>query len=65
MDIFTRRGDAWERDFEEHHQRGYTAEELTAWLADAGFTDIRTYGDCVMRRAKADEGRIYFYCVRK
>lgn len=65
VDLFRRRGDVWERDFEEHHQRGYTVEELTAWLRAAGFADIRTFGDCRMRRAKPDEGRIYFYCVRK
>ena len=66
MDIFRRRSDdSWERDFELHRQRGYTAEELTAWLKQAGFTNIRTYGDGVMRAPKTGEQRIYFTAIRK
>lgn len=56
---------AWERSFEEHHQRAYTAEELTQWLRDAGFTAIRTCGDGKLRRPDENEGRIYFSCIRK
>ena len=66
MDIFRRNeDDSWERDFEEHRERGYTVEELTAWLQEAGFTNIRTYGDGVMRAPKANEQRIYFTAIRK
>ena len=57
--------DAFERGFEEHHQRAYSVEELTAWLEAAGFGKIRTYGDCAMRRPGENEGRIYFSCIRK
>ena len=65
MDIFTRNeDDTWERDFEEHHQRAYTVEELTQWLTDAGFTNIRTYGDCKMTSPKEKEQRIYFTAIR-
>ena len=66
VDLFRPDGDGrWTRDFEEHHQRGYSVEELTAWLTEAGFTKIRTYGDCVLRRPKDGEDRIYFSCIRK
>jgi len=66
VDIFRRAEDgAWERSFEEHHQRAYTVEELTAWLKAAGFTSIRTYGDQKMKRPGENEGRIYFSCIRK
>ncbi len=66
MDIFRRNeDDTWERDFELHRERGYTVEELTAWLKDTGFTDIRTYGDGVMCAPKANEQRIYFTAIRK
>ena len=66
VDIFRlREDDTWERSFEEHHQRAYTAQELTQWLEEAGFTAIRTYGDRKLRRPDADEGRIYFSCIRK
>ena len=66
LDIFRlRRDGAWERSFEEHHQRAYTVSELTAWLDAAGFTAIRTHGDGKLTRPKEDEGRIYFSCIRK
>ena len=66
MDIFRRNpDDSWERDFELHRQRGYTVEELTTWLKEAGFTEIRTYGDGVMRTPKDGEQRIYFTAIRK
>jgi len=65
MDIFTRgEEDVWHRDFEEHHQRAYEVEELRRWLEEAGFTQIRTYGDCKMRSPSQQEQRIYFTAVR-
>lgn len=66
MDIFRQRTDgAWERETELHRQRAYTVEELTTWLTEAGFGDIRTYGDMRLRRPREDEQRIYISCVRK
>lgn len=65
MDIFTRsEDDTWERACEEHHQRAYTVEELTEWLREAGFVNIRTYGDCRMSAPREGEQRIYFTAVR-
>ena len=65
MDIFTRmEDDAWERDFEEHRQRAYEVEELRSWLLEAGFTHIRTYGDCRMSAPRENEQRIYFTAIR-
>lgn len=65
VDIFREQGGAWERSFEEHHQRAYTVDELTEWLKAAGFAAIRTYGDQKMKRPDKNEGRIYFSCIRK
>ena len=66
MDIFTRvDDDVWERSQETHRERIYSLEELTGWLKAAGFTSIRTYGDGVMRKPRADEQRIYFTAIRK
>lgn len=66
VDLFTRRADgAWERETEYHRQRYYSVSDLTQWLAEAGFTDIRTYGDCRLRRPNETDGRIYFSAVRK
>ena len=65
MDIFTRLDDdTWERDFEEHRQRAYEVEELRQWLLEAGFTRIRTYGDCRMSAPREKEQRIYFTAIR-
>ena len=66
MDLFRRRKDgAWQRSTEVHRQRSYTVEQLTAWLTEAGFGDIRVYGDMRMRRPREDEQRVYISCIRK
>jgi ubiquinone/menaquinone biosynthesis C-methylase UbiE len=65
MDLFQLTEDgSWERTLEIHKERAYTVEELTEWLREAGFTDIRTYGDMKLRRPAENEQRIYFSCVR-
>lgn len=65
MDIFTKRTDgAWERSVEQHRQKAYEVEELRAWLLEAGFTHIRTYGDCRMSAPREGENRIYFSAIR-
>lgn len=66
MDLFFHREDgAWDRQTELHRQRAYTVAQLTDWLTEAGFGDIRVYGDMRLRRPRDDEQRIYFSCVRK
>lgn len=66
MDLFTRRPDgSWSRAGEEHRQRGYEVDELRTWLMEAGFTRIRTYGDCRMSAPKEHEQRIYFSAIRE
>ena len=59
-----RRG-SWDRNFELHRQRGYSVEQLTQWLEEAGFTEIRTWGDGKLRRPVPGEDRVYFTCIRK
>ena len=66
VDLFTRRAyGSWERETEFHRQRYYSVETLTQWLADAGFGNIRVWGDCRSRRPNETDGRIYFSCIRK
>ena len=48
MDLFQRKGNLWERSFEEHREYAYSADQLVGFLKDAGFTHIRVYGDCRM-----------------
>ncbi len=59
MDLFQRKGDLWTRSFEEHQEYAYSAEELTAYLKEAGFSHIRIYADRRMEPPREGEQRIY------
>ena len=59
MDLFQRKGNLWERSFEEHCEYAYSAEQLVGYLKDAGFTHIRVYGDRRMEAPGEGEQRIY------
>lgn len=66
VDLFRLRGDgAWERDFEEHRERAWEAEELRWYLTEAGFADPVITGDLSMRSPAADEDRWIVRCVRE
>ncbi len=60
MDIFRKVGQHWERGEELHEEYAYTTEELAAYLKEAGFRDIKQYGNLKLRRPKAGEDRIFF-----
>lgn len=61
MDIFTRQqGDLWLRQEEVHEEYAYTPEELTSYLEEAGFTDIRQFGELSMRAPRPGAQRIFF-----
>ena len=59
MDLFQRRGDLWQRSFEEHREYAYSAEQLTAWLREAGFTKIEVFGDRCLQAPGPGEQRIF------
>ena len=66
VDLFRREKDGrYRRSTELHRQRYYALEELTQWLREAGFGNIRVYGDCRLRRPAEGEQRIYFCCTRE
>lgn len=50
----------WNRGEELHRERAYSLEELTAMLAEAGFCDIRLFGDQKMRPPRPGEQRVFF-----
>lgn len=60
MDLFQRHGNVWHRSFEEHCEYAYSAQQLTAYLREAGFTDIAIYADRKMQAPGPEEQRIYF-----
>lgn len=59
MDLFQRKGNVWQRSFEEHLEYAYSADQLTGFLRDAGFTDIAVYGDRKFADPEPGEQRIY------
>ena len=63
VDLFRlRRDGAWERDYEEHRERAWSVEELSEFLADAGFTKVKITGDMKTGKPKEDEQRLIFHC---
>ena len=59
MDLFQRRGEVWERSFEEHQEYAYSADQLVGYLKAAGFTGIRVYADRSFQLPREGEQRIY------
>lgn len=43
-----------------HRERAYTTEELTAMLRQAGFSQIRIFGELKMRPPVDGEQRVFF-----
>lgn len=64
MDIFQKRGKLWQRSREEHLEYAYRVDELTQWLADAGFTNVRAYADRKLEAPAPDEQRIFIAAQR-
>ena len=62
MDIFRLDEETglWERGEEFHQERAYTIEELTGFLQQAGFRDIKVYGNRKLRPPVPDEDRVFF-----
>lgn len=59
MDLFQRQGDVWKRSFEEHKEYAYSAQQLTDYLRQAGFTRIEVYADRRFAQPGPNEQRIY------
>ena len=59
MDLFQRKGELWERSFEEHQEYAYSQQQLTTYLRQAGFTSVEVYGDGQFRDPLPGEQRIY------
>ena len=65
VDLFRLQADgAWERDYEEHRERAWSAAELTELLSAAGFERIRITGDLSERAPKDTEDRWIVRCRR-
>lgn len=63
MDVtfFVREEDGrYRRIREEHRQRAHAQEELCAWLEEAGFVHVRTYGEMREDAPRSDDLRIHY-----
>lgn len=60
FDIFSREGSLWRRAQETHEERIYPLETLRRMLAEAGFSEIKTYGDFAFSPVKGGEDRVFF-----
>ena len=60
-----RQGKLWQRSFEQHCEYAYEPDELTAWLTEAGFVNIRQFGDRRLEAPTPQEQRIYFCAEKK
>lgn len=60
MDLFQRQGNVWHRSFEEHLEYAYSAQQLSGYLKDAGFTAIEVFADRCFCEPAPTEQRIYF-----
>ena len=61
MDLFTRRGRLWQRDFEEHVEYAHEPAALETLLRAAGFTDIEVRQD----GPQSDRGRVFILATRE
>ena len=59
MDLFRRKGNLWERSYEEHREYAYSATQLVGYLKQAGFTHIQVFGDRRLEAPAEGEQRIY------
>jgi len=65
IDLFRRQGKHWHRSFEEHKEYAYTTGELEQYLRDAGFTNIKFYGDRRMSPPQPGEQRIFITACKE
>lgn len=65
LTFFLRREDGlYTRFIETHFQRAHQAQELAAWLQEAGFRDVSVYGNRTLRAPQAGAERIHLAAIR-
>ena len=52
----------YDKHEERHLQRAYTEEEILDMLEEAGFSDIKVYGDFTFEQPEEDCERVFFVC---
>ncbi|HWR23543.1 MAG TPA: class I SAM-dependent methyltransferase [Feifaniaceae bacterium] len=64
LTLFVENGGLYERFDERHVQRAHSVRELTGWLKEAGFTDVRAYEAFTLAAPKDTAERIQFAAVK-
>lgn len=54
----------WRRSCEEHRERAWDPETLQAWLKEAGFEQVRLFGDLRTTAPGPEESRLIFRCEK-
>lgn len=65
IDLFQRQGKLWRRSFEEHREYAYSVAQLTEYLCQAGFTNVKVYGDKTHRPPEPGEQRIFITACKE
>ena len=60
LTFFVKEGELWRRFCESHLQRGYEREELTRWLWEAGFQNVRAGAAFSLEEPTGKEERLIF-----
>ncbi len=65
INIFEKRGKMYERLTENHVQRAYERNEIIKMLTEAGYKNIKSYGDFNFdENIKTDVQRLFFSCIK-
>ena len=64
MDIFTRDGERWDRETEEHTEYAHSVSFLTGALEKAGFFEIRVCGELTLAPPREGEQRVFIAARR-
>ena len=65
LSIFRKRADgAFDRIEEQQTQRAHTKEELCQWLAEAGFEQVKVFGNLRMTAPRSNDERLHFCAVK-
>lgn len=64
LDMFLFNGESYERFSEEFEETAYSVEELSTWLKNSGFVNIKVYDELSYDEPKNNSERLYFVCKK-
>lgn len=64
LDMFLFNGENYDRFSEEFEETAYSVEELSTWLKNSDFVNIKVYDELSYDEPKNDSERLYFVCKK-